>query len=572
IQPTFDEAYDFDSYGKAIVAVDGKYGFINKNGEFITEPQFDNKPICYADGSSCVKNFLYGYADKDGTVIIEPKFLNKLEFAENGLAIARKDSLYGYIDITGEFVILPAFDECSDFTENGLACVKQNGKFGFIDRAGKYVIFPTFDEAFSFNSFGLACVGIDEKYGYINGSGEYIVPLEMKKPDRYAIDDFEEDGIFRINGKYGLVSTQTGELIVEAKLDDISPFSDGMARYHLYDPEAELLNQHKYGYIDASGNVMEPIYHDAGDFDNGLAVVTVHVKVEDKEGEVNDRWAFMYALIDRTGKRVTEPMAAGKLIVIRDYYYNGMTVVCLDGKGGYIDKSGKLVMDPKFDNAVSLDKNGLIKTEKNGKYGYRSVDGAVNIEPKFKGIYPCYQAETETVSYFRVYDNQNKAGLVDQSGEYVVKPIYEGVWASDVTGATPVYLNGKWGYVGKNGDYIIDPIFDSAGNFTNGVACVSVNGKYGFIDRTGKYVIEPLYGENWSPHWTIGEAFTLKLGEKYALANSACELLTEPIYDKIRICSDGYAVCYENNADKEYMTVIRLEDGEVIYSSRTGQL
>ena len=37
----FDEAEDFSPDGIAVVKVNGKYGFINKKGEFIIPPQFE---------------------------------------------------------------------------------------------------------------------------------------------------------------------------------------------------------------------------------------------------------------------------------------------------------------------------------------------------------------------------------------------------------------------------------------------------------------------------------------------------------------------------------------------------
>ena len=129
----------------------------------------------------------WGYADKEGTFLIEPQFDYAKSFADNGLALVRigdwETGKYGYIDSTGKYVIEPQFDDAGDFTDNGLACVRigdyDTGKCGYIDITGKYVIEPQFDYADDFTDNGLARVRIGDwetgKYGYIDITGKYVI-------------------------------------------------------------------------------------------------------------------------------------------------------------------------------------------------------------------------------------------------------------------------------------------------------------------------------------------------------------------------------------------------------------
>ncbi len=97
----------------------------------------------------------YGYIDKTGKIVINPQFTDSSSFSE-GLAKVRIGKKYGYIDRTGKLVINSRFVWASDFSE-GLAAVLKGGKFGYIDIAGGIVIEPLFDDAKDFSE-GLAIV------------------------------------------------------------------------------------------------------------------------------------------------------------------------------------------------------------------------------------------------------------------------------------------------------------------------------------------------------------------------------------------------------------------------------
>ena len=65
------------------------------------------------------KKYGYGFIDKSGKVVIEPQFDNVSAFSE-GLAQVEKDDKWGFIDKNGKVVIEPQYDYVRDFSE-GLA-------------------------------------------------------------------------------------------------------------------------------------------------------------------------------------------------------------------------------------------------------------------------------------------------------------------------------------------------------------------------------------------------------------------------------------------------------------------
>ena len=91
-----------------------------------------------------------------------------------------------------------------------------------------------------------------------------------------------------------------------------------------------------YGFIDKHGQiVIQPKFGDVGEFHEGLASFTKD---------------FMrtsgYRYIDKRGEIAIEPRFAS----VGDFS-DGLAVVKLADKEGFIDRTGKFVIDPKFDNA-----------------------------------------------------------------------------------------------------------------------------------------------------------------------------------------------------------------------------
>src|SRR5688572_22466534 len=83
-------------------------------------------PIC--------QDRIWGYINRTGEIVIEPQFFAANEFSE-GLAAVRLGGTYGYIDSGGEFVLPAKYDLAEPF-RNGLALVHIDGKPYMIDKKG----------------------------------------------------------------------------------------------------------------------------------------------------------------------------------------------------------------------------------------------------------------------------------------------------------------------------------------------------------------------------------------------------------------------------------------------------
>ena len=126
----------------------GRWGYIDKTGQVVIEPQF-NQAESFSQDLACTgvgedADLKYGYIDKTGQMVIDSQFNSARSFSE-GIACAGvseyPDTKYGYIDRTGRIGIHPQFDHGHNFSE-GFALVKLEGRWGVIDINGNFLRHP----------------------------------------------------------------------------------------------------------------------------------------------------------------------------------------------------------------------------------------------------------------------------------------------------------------------------------------------------------------------------------------------------------------------------------------------
>ncbi|MBP0028324.1 WG repeat-containing protein [Roseofilum sp. Guam] len=105
----------------------GGYGFVNRTGAYVIDPQPD-EVSSFSEGRAWIVQKIdpgkprYGFIDKNGKIVIEPVYEEVQAFSE-GLAAVKMNGLWGYIDLSGTMVIAPQFQQAQRFSE-GLAGVQ----------------------------------------------------------------------------------------------------------------------------------------------------------------------------------------------------------------------------------------------------------------------------------------------------------------------------------------------------------------------------------------------------------------------------------------------------------------
>lgn len=151
-----------------------------------------------------------------------------------------------------------------------------------------------------------------------------------------------------------------------------------------------------------------------------------------------------------------------------------------DGKFGYIDQTGEMIIPPQFERALGF-VEGLGRVGIGDKQGYIDETGNFVIPLKFDEAHPF----REGLAGARIGE---RFGFIDKTGAFVIPPRFDQVEHFS-EGIAAVMVRDKWGYINRQGDTIAEPRFNTCWPFNNGVAPVMGDRECGYIDRTGR----PIY-------------------------------------------------------------------------------
>ncbi|MBI1838267.1 MAG: WG repeat-containing protein [Flavobacteriia bacterium] len=328
----------------------------------------------------------------------------------------KKNSLFGYMDFDGNIVIDAEY-EALGFFQEGLAYALKNGKYGYIDKANNLIIDYKYSSASDFED-GRAIVEIKDKVGIIDRSG--LVIFDMIYED---LGTFSEGLIYALKDSLYGYYDKIGVKRIDTKFNEAFAFNKGIAKVQTNENQA---------FIDLYGSyIVPPAYSNIHFFTDSLLVF-----------EENEKFGLMKRNCQIIDSAIFEEI--GILI-------NDRAVVIKDGKIGYIDGKGQLILDCKFDN----------------------YPNAIEIS-QFKGSYA-------------VVSLKGKFGVIEQFGKFIIPPTYNHLGAFSPLMA---FDKGKgWGFIDMSNNVLIQPQFEYAESFKNGFAMVEKLTLFGLIDVKGNITI-----------------------------------------------------------------------------------
>ena len=158
----------------------------------------------------------------------------------------------------------------------------------------------------------------------------------------------------------------------------------------------------------------------------------------------------------------------------------GLALVILNNKYGFIDKTGKIIIPMKYVDAFKFS-GGVARVEFNNKWGFVNNTGQEVIPVKYDDAFDFSEG-------LALVSLNNKYGFIDKTGKIIIPMKYD--YAFNFSeGLARVELNKKWGFVNDTDQEIIPIRYDEASDFSEGLASVEFNNKYGFIDKAGKIIV-----------------------------------------------------------------------------------
>lgn len=222
------------------VSKNGKWGFINKNGELVTPLIYDSlDDMSHTDNTPVwvCKDGRYGCVDTLGNYKVPLVYEDEIHFIISYLLLQGQKGMGngGFINKIGEVTIPFKFDSTRGFRDKaGLAQVSINGKFGYINLSGEEVIPVKYEFADDFEN-GLAGIVSNGKVGFIDVKGNLIIPcvyeLEYSSDGdgkKLSWNDFSYGGVALVkqNNKWGIINKK-GEKVTDFIYDRFSSAGSG---------------------------------------------------------------------------------------------------------------------------------------------------------------------------------------------------------------------------------------------------------------------------------------------------------------------------------------------------------
>jgi hypothetical protein len=207
------------------------------------------------------------------------------------------------------------------------------------------------------------------------------------------------------------------------------------------------------------------------------------------------KWGF----VDRKGEVVVSPRFDRA-----EPFSEGLAPVRLGERLGYADATGALVLTPAFDPGGVLHRpfvNGLAAVRVEGRFGYMDRDGKLAIAARFAS------AEDFSEGFALVCAEGVGCGYVDRAGRGVIGPGFMG--GAPVKGGVAcatllmAMSRVRVALVKTDGSRLPGE-YDGCGSLSDGLVAVRTEGRWGYLDAAGRGVIPPRF--EWAGDFVDGLA------------------------------------------------------------------
>ena len=332
------------------VQKDGKYGLINLDGKELLACEYDE-----IKALTGIKNVLLtvkaekqGIVNTTGTVLLDNKYTKISTITdkyEDGFVIKENDK-FGIVATNGETVLEAKYDEFKNVYGNKMYVAKEADKWKIVDTDGKAYLEGAFDDVKEINIDNVI-IKKNNKYGLVTTSGE--TKIEPTYDDLSFI--FTDTYVAKKDNKYGIVNSANEEKL---------PFEYS---YIKYETEADFIRAQK---DESSTQLLDREFN---------------VKAEGIISEINNERNYIRIRVGEIYKYYNfklEEKDSSEILSTNTIFLSKK-----DGKYGYVDSRGIVVVNYIYDDATEQNKYGYVAVKKDGKWGSLDQKGNVVVEPKY---------------------------------------------------------------------------------------------------------------------------------------------------------------------------------------------
>ncbi len=504
----YDDISQFDSRGFAWVWKNRKVGILDTSGREVIPLEFEE--ISFLNPEEANSPFLliqerpqWGFVDSSGQVRVDLSYLETRPFSEGKAAVRMANKRWTFITENNQVFDTLGYREVRDFSE-GRVAVKENYHWGFLDEKGQKIGKHQYGRVGDFHE-GKAWVRKNRKYGYIYQDGEGMIACQFGK-----LSDFEGGRAVALDVKknaYGLIDTQ-GKWVARPKYLYIGPLrADG---FRVFRAKSHSL---MIGLLDQNGKEVLPNhFHRIALFDSwGLAWVkknrgssyfidpsgnrAVSSSIEEawpfKEGMAAVKIKGQWGYIDRQGSLKIAPQ-----FTQAHSFFKGYAQVKKDRKTYYIDTAGKLHATlPAKSYWIKVNEidslrpfyEGRAAYQKNGKWGFLDKSGKVLLYPRYESVSDFYQG-------FARVSHKGRDRYVNTWLQFSHSLRNDVEWLD--RGYPYIKLINRANHFGlenQEGFLLIPPRFAEVKPFKEGKAAVQVRFLKGLADQEGQILLPVIY-------------------------------------------------------------------------------
>lgn len=457
----FKDAASEVPYEKSVLCYreNGKYGIIDFQGKKITKPLYDSiESLLYKEGCLLVtQNNKYGIINIKGKEIIENSYDSitadgyydeETKYKKAGFIVGRKQEegyRYGYIDSNGKIILEVEYNEIARVTEiteeNEVYLLAfKNGQAG-IYKGKEQVIKHAYEEIEYNKKEKLFIVQKNNKQGIISKAGNRI--LDVKYDYIMITEDnilAEKDNFIEVFDMQGYKKEEQNN-ITKHQVENTNYFITTNEEYlsGIEDKEGKIILPNEYSYVEYAFS----------DF----FIITKDGKVSVLNAKNKEQVIANYNVIQRIeDKNIIQAIISEPYTI--EIYNENMEKVAdmkdsnISVEDNYIELSSKTERKYFNDNGNEISNVDIFTNleifafvNEDGKWGFKNKEGNIVVEAN-------YDMVTELNSYgFAGIKKDNKWGVVNSKGEIILEPAYEIEWDNPEFIGPYVKLNFGYGMI-----------------------------------------------------------------------------------------------------------------------------
>ena len=377
-----------------------KYGLIKLNGEVVLKSEYDTISTdgYYNDQTSKYENAgyivskkseegtSYGYISYNGKTVLDCKY-NSIKRITN----IKNDSIAYLITVengktglykNGQSIIKNEYESIEYDNTNQILAIEQNGKYGVYDLYGNMILPIQYDDLTFAGTIITATKDgkglVFDANGNIKKDFNYTSIMPTKSNDYYITINNQ--------GKYGVVDSSNTTLIdnkysyIEYVFDKYFIFTDEN-KSGLIDYTGRKVLENKYSVVqNINGtNIIQATNSDTGiseiynkNIEKVAETKDAHIYLKDNYIKILSDDTMMYVDYDGNVKKAQDLFTNNSIFAQKQ-----------NGKWGYVDISGNVVVDYIYDMAMDVNEYGFAAIKKDGKWGVIDGNKQVIKEPVY---------------------------------------------------------------------------------------------------------------------------------------------------------------------------------------------